>query len=96
MVGHNADEVRNPLFSITFVPKLNTFQGLLFTSPFVSNNSAFETYVETSLPTVRAWPSVLNYIANTLYPPIFDGSQAMGYTNQIARAAAVTSELIFT
>jgi len=39
---------------------------------------------------------VVDYITNVLYPPIFDGSQAMSYTNQIARAAALDSELIFT
>lgn len=44
----------------------------------------------------RAFPEVVDYIVNTLYPPIFDGSQAMGYTNQIARTAALISELVFT
>lgn len=62
-----------------------------FTSPFIQNNTAFDQSIALALPTVRAWPSVLSYISNTLYPPIFDGSQ--NYTNQIARAAALTSEL---
>ena len=38
----------------------------------------------------------MKYITNTLYPPIFDGSQAQNYTNQIARADALTSEFVFT
>lgn len=38
----------------------------------------------------------MKYITNTLYPPTFDGSQAQNYTNQIARADAITSELVFT
>ncbi|EMD00258.1 hypothetical protein BAUCODRAFT_145551 [Baudoinia panamericana UAMH 10762] len=74
----------------------NANEGLLFTSPFVQNDTAFVTNLQTTLPTLRAWPQILSYIMNTLYPPVFDGSQAMGYTNQIARAAALTSELVFT
>jgi hypothetical protein len=64
---------------------------LLFTSPFIQNNSALVELVATTLPTANQ--ATIKYISNTLYPPKFDGSQAMGYTNQIARAAAMTSEL---
>ncbi|KAK3720604.1 hypothetical protein LTR37_003653 [Vermiconidia calcicola] len=74
----------------------NAQEGLLFTSPFVGNNAEFKAGIVTSLPTIRAWPSTLNYVANTLYPPVFDGSQAQGYTDQIARGAALASELSFT
>ncbi|KAK0908592.1 hypothetical protein LTR91_022925 [Friedmanniomyces endolithicus] len=74
----------------------NADEGLLFTSPFNQNNSAFAASLLTQLPTLAAWPQILEYITNVLYPPIFDGSQAMGYTNQIGRAAALVSELIFT
>jgi len=74
----------------------NADEGLLFTSPFIQNNSAFAAQVVGELPTLAAYPAVLEYITNELYPPTFDGSQAMGYTNQIARAAALVSELIFT
>lgn len=68
-------------------------QGILFTSPFIQNNADFRQSILTDLPTLSGLPRVLRYITNKLYPPIFDGSQAMGYTNQIARAAALTSEL---
>ncbi|KAK5125192.1 hypothetical protein LTR85_000868 [Meristemomyces frigidus] len=74
----------------------NADEGLLFTSPFIQNNSAFTTMVEEFTPTIGAWPSVIEYITEVLYPPNFDGSQAQGYTNQIARAAALVSEAIFT
>lgn len=73
--------------------ELTCLQGLLFTSPFVQNNSAFTAAIERTLPTVAGLPAVLNHITNVLYPPIFDGSQAMGYTDQIGRASALTSEL---
>ena len=59
----------------------------------MGNNAEFKAGIVTSLPTIRAWPSILNYVANTLYPPVFDGSQAQGYTDQIARGAALASEL---
>lgn len=71
-------------------------QGLLFTSPFIQNNSYFSQFLTRSLPTLRAWPEVEDYITSELYPPVFDGSQAQNYTDQIARGAALTSELVFT
>ncbi|KAF2769025.1 carboxylesterase family protein-like protein [Teratosphaeria nubilosa] len=74
----------------------NADEGLLFTSPFIQNETALTTALLTLLPTLAAWPSNLKYILNTLYPPIFDGSQAMGYTNDIARTAAILSEVVFT
>lgn len=74
----------------------NADEGILFTSPYVQNNTAFAADVVASLPSLAGLPSTLDYITNTLYPPIFDGSQAMNYTNQIGRAAALTSELAFT
>ncbi|KAK5172923.1 uncharacterized protein LTR77_003045 [Saxophila tyrrhenica] len=74
----------------------NANEGLLFTSPFIQNNTAFRQYLLRSLPTLRAWPSVTKYITKTLYPPVFDGSQAQGYTDQIGRASAVAAELSFT
>lgn len=74
----------------------NADEGLLFTSPFAQNTSAIMTELLGALPTLAGLPDQLNYIVNTLYPPIFDGSQAQGYTNNIARAAALLSELVFT
>lgn len=71
-------------------------QGLLFTSPFIQNNSAFDEFLSLALPTIRAWPAVNDYVINELYPPIFDGSQAMGYRDQIGRGAALISEAVFT
>ncbi|KAK3111790.1 hypothetical protein LTR53_012598 [Teratosphaeriaceae sp. CCFEE 6253] len=74
----------------------NADEGLLFTSPFFQNDTAFAAQIVNNEPTLAAYPDTIDYITQTLYPPIFDGSQAMNYTNQIARAAAATSEFIFT
>lgn len=78
------------------LPLTNVTQGLAFATPFFSNNSAFVNWITTYLPDTSAFPSTVSYISDTLYPPIFDGTQAMGYTNQIARGAAIISESTFT
>ena len=74
----------------------NADEGLIFTSPYNQNDSALRATLETALPTLRGLPATGDYISNVLYPPVFDGSQAMNYTSQIGRAAALTSELVFT
>ncbi|RMY65726.1 hypothetical protein D0863_08922 [Hortaea werneckii] len=74
----------------------NSNEGLIFTSPFIQNNTAFEEQLTRFAPTIRAWPDVVDYVTEVLYPPVFDGSQAQGYTNQIARASALIAEVTFT
>lgn len=37
----------------------------------------------------------LNYITDTLYPPVFDGNQANGYTNELERFGALVGEAVF-
>lgn len=97
MVGHNADEVCSILKDPSKSPfPLTPSQGLLFTSPFTKSTTDIKTQLSSILPSVRAFPDVLSYIVNTLYPPIFDGSQAQNYTTEIERASALTAELSFT
>ncbi|KAI4731725.1 carboxylesterase family protein-like protein [Aureobasidium sp. EXF-10728] len=74
----------------------NADEGLLFTNPFINNDTALNTFLTTSFPALTYMPEKLNYITQTLYPPIFDGSQAQNYTSQIARVSAILSEAIFT
>ncbi|KAH9829340.1 putative type-B carboxylesterase lipase family protein [Teratosphaeria destructans] len=73
----------------------NAHEGLLFTNPFIQNKTALVGAVLSLLPTVAAWPLTMRYILETLYPPIFDGSQASGYTDEITRAAALLSDVVF-
>lgn len=83
--------------SWTTVKQLSdTRQGLLFTSPFIQNNTAFIDQTIQLISTVDAYPGTLDYIVNTLYPPILDGTQSQEYTSQVARAAAQISELVFS
>lgn len=65
-------------------------EGIYFTDPRVRTDSAF-------INTLRALPAISNqsreYIANVLYPPIFDGSY--GYTDQFTREAQLISDVEF-
>lgn len=70
----------------------NTDEGLLFTSPTSLNNTSFETQIQTIFPTISS--TILQYITQVLYPPIFNGSY--GYTSQLTRAVVLTSEVSFT
>lgn len=70
----------------------NSDEGLLFTSPFISNETAFETFLAKTIPT--ASPATLNFISQVLYPPVFNGS--FPYTNFLERSALITSEVSFT
>ncbi|EON65216.1 hypothetical protein W97_04453 [Coniosporium apollinis CBS 100218] len=70
----------------------NANEGLLFTSPFITNDTAYEAYIRRNIPS--ATNDVIEYITNTLYPPVFDGSE--GYTDQIGRVSKTLSEQVFT
>ena len=70
----------------------NADEGLLFTSPYVQNNSDFDNYVSSVFPS--ASEETVNYITEVLYPPVFDGS--FGYTSQFRRLDLLFSELAFT
>ncbi|KXT15931.1 hypothetical protein AC579_1433 [Pseudocercospora musae] len=72
----------------------NADEGIGFTSPYASNDSAFLQDVGSWMTLSSATSSNLAYINSTLYAPIFDGSR--GYANQIARTDTAISELVFT
>ncbi|KAI5361172.1 Putative carboxylesterase, type B, carboxylesterase type B, active, alpha/Beta hydrolase [Septoria linicola] len=66
----------------------NANEGLLFTSPYISNASAYESYIDTLLPTVSSFPLYKNYIVNTLYP-------ASSYPDSISRASQTVADAAF-
>lgn len=70
----------------------NGNEGLLFTPPYITSDNAFREYVTEQLP--LATTEVIDYIAETLYPPTYDGS--LGYRNDVQRAALLLSESVFT
>ncbi len=69
----------------------NANEGIYFTDPSIRTESAF-------MNSVRAIPGISTpsrkYIANVLYPPIFDGSY--GYTDQFTREVLLISDIEFT
>ncbi|KAF8854312.1 alpha/beta-hydrolase [Acephala macrosclerotiorum] len=81
--------------SLTLLIGHNDDEGLFFTSPFLPDGDE-ETFkknvILVSFPDADA-TNASSYILNTLYPPVFDGSQ--GYTNEIARADYIVSEALF-
>ena len=70
----------------------NLNEGLLFSSPFINNETTFINYVRQTLP--AATKATINYVTKTLYPPVFNGSY--GYTNQLERTSLLVSEFAFT
>ncbi|KAI5276034.1 carboxylesterase family protein-like protein [Aureobasidium subglaciale] len=71
-------------------------EGLGFVDPAVQNNTAFMDQVIGYSPALSSYPEMLSYITETLYPPIFNGTEAQSYTTQLLRAAAFNSELSYT
>jgi carboxylesterase type B len=74
----------------------NANEGLLFTPPYSQNTTDILDNLAITIPSIMAYPEVLDYVTNTLYPQDFSGAQAQGYTNNLDRAAAIISELAFT
>jgi carboxylesterase type B len=68
----------------------NSDEGLLFTSPFITNQTSYTAYIQQLLPT--ASPSAIDFITNTLYPPTFNTSL---YTAQYARTALTIADFEF-
>jgi cholinesterase len=76
--------------TISLISAHNSNEGFVFTDPAATNSSALETYMQIYFPT--ADPSIISYIYNTLYPPIYDGSQP--YTTPFDRLDLLISEMM--
>ncbi len=64
-------------------------EGLLFTSPFITDSPSFSTFLEQLFPNISR--SSLSYIKDVLYPPVFDGSY--GYTTQLGRTSLTVGDV---
>lgn len=69
----------------------NADEGLSFTSPFVSNDTAYRNFVKSSYPDIS--PDIASYIADELYPA---PSNSTLYKDGIGRASLTISESTFT
>ncbi|CBX98109.1 hypothetical protein IAQ61_010214 [Plenodomus lingam] len=70
----------------------NAAEGVYFTPPTVQSDETLLAQLRFVYP--FAPQESLDYIVNTLYPPVFDGTYP--YTNQYERATLVGSEGVFT
>ncbi|KAK4067625.1 hypothetical protein Trihar35433_6185 [Trichoderma harzianum] len=87
--------VRNPLSAYTkFDPSVkvlvahNSFEGGIFFDPSVKTEAQFSEWLSNSIAGLPS--STKEYLTNTLYPPIFDGSR--GYTDYDTRQMALWGE----
>ncbi|KAH7378717.1 carboxylesterase family protein-like protein [Pyrenochaeta sp. MPI-SDFR-AT-0127] len=70
----------------------NANEGTYFTPPNVRSDEALIAQLRAAYP--HAPQKSLDYVTQTLYPPVFDGSY--GYKDQYSRASLIISESIFT
>jgi carboxylesterase type B len=68
----------------------NANEGIIFTSPVVTSEQALEDTIREIFPTITT--KNLNYMTQTLYPPVYDGSQ--GYADLIARVSRIRADAI--
>ncbi|KAM0803852.1 Alpha/Beta hydrolase protein [Usnea florida] len=63
-------------------------EGLLFTSPFITNGSDYSAFLQQVFPGIA--PKQLNFISTTLYPANFSGYY--GYTSQMGRTSLTVGD----
>lgn len=68
----------------------NANEGLVFTSPFLPNDTAYDAYVETSFPDIS--PPVADYVQNELYPAPSDNTP---YEDNIGRSSVTVADSSF-
>ncbi|KUJ07184.1 alpha/beta-hydrolase, partial [Mollisia scopiformis] len=71
----------------------NTDEGLIFTDPSIQNTSAFNTYLSTTL-LPDAQPEIIDYVTNTLYPPVFTNATGLGYNDTISRLSTLLADTL--
>jgi carboxylesterase type B len=66
----------------------NDDEGLIFISPTDQTAAGILESIQEDFPYSN--PSVIDYLLNVLYPPVFDGSY--GYTDSVSRGALITGD----
>lgn len=66
----------------------NSDEGLLFVDPSIQSNKAYKAYLASFF--TSATEDVIEYIADVLYPPIFDGTYP--WTDWVSRTATTIAE----
>lgn len=70
----------------------NADEGAYFTPPYINTTERIKQQLETTFENMPT--SSVDYIIDTLYPAVFDGSYP--YTDNYTRASLIVSEAIFT
>lgn len=70
----------------------NANEALAFTNPAVPSESAYIDALRRAFGAIS--PTITEYIANVLYPPVFNG--LYGYTDLFSREILVVSDAGFT
>lgn len=78
--------------SVKIMTGFNADETLYFTDPSNTNDSVFISGLENTFPDIQ--PSILDFIDNTLYPPIFNGSEP--YESFFDRAKLSLADAAFT
>ena len=82
---------------VTLMIGHNADEAILFTSPFITSDTAYDDYLALALPVAQ--PSVLRYISQTLYPSLQTDATSMAilpYKDEVSRAAFTSAEAFFT
>ncbi|TGJ83809.1 hypothetical protein E0Z10_g4953 [Xylaria hypoxylon] len=78
--------------SVKLLTSIAGNEGLRFTSSNITSEADFQQFI--GLLFESANETVRNYLTETVYPPVFDGS--LGYTNQRERAGLFRGEIVIT
>jgi carboxylesterase type B len=70
----------------------NTNEGVYFTPPYINSTERIQEQLRNSFKNIPS--ASLDYITDTLYPAVFDGSYP--YTDDLTRANLIVTEAIFT
>ncbi|KAH7095012.1 carboxylesterase family protein-like protein [Paraphoma chrysanthemicola] len=70
----------------------NANEGALFTPPYITSDESLRAQLQGAFP--YAPRSSIDYVLQTLYPPVFDGTYP--YNSQFTRAALINAESVFT
>ena len=77
--------------SVKMLTGHNSFEGGFFLDPAVESEASFKEWLQSAIANLSS--SHVDYLAEQLYPPTFDGS--LGYTDQASRQIALFGEAVF-
>jgi carboxylesterase type B len=77
--------------SIEVMTAHNENEGVLFATPFATDDNAIEAYLKAAVPSIS--DMALKIILTSVYPPVFDGTYS--YTSEFDRVSLIVGEAFF-